>query len=78
MIKIILMAKHYQKKPSEIVNIEDPYLAYCFDECAFEIEMAALNSKGEYEWKKLRFSDDPESKKKTTNQNLIEFIKKTS
>jgi hypothetical protein len=76
MVKIIQMAKHYRKKPSEIVNINDPYLAYCFDECAFAIESEAITDKGDYNWKKIRFKDDEEAKQKTTNQSLIDFINK--
>lgn len=26
------MARRYAQRPSEIMRIEDPYLAYCFDE----------------------------------------------
>jgi len=36
-LRIIMLAKSYNKLPSEIMNIDDEYTAYCFDEACDEI-----------------------------------------
>lgn len=70
MAQIIMMAKRYQKRPSEILNIDNDYLAYCFDEVALYLELEALDDKGNYNWNKLRWKDN----KTGTNKDLIQFI----
>lgn len=37
------MAKQYQCLPSEIMHIEDPYTAYCFDEACSYILLKLSN-----------------------------------
>lgn len=70
MAQIIMMAKRYQKRPSEILNIDNDYLAYCFDEVALYLELKALDDKGNYNWNKFRWKD----KKVGTNRDLMQFI----
>lgn len=64
------MAKRYQKRPSEILNIDNDYLAYCFDEVALYLELEALDNKGNYNWNKFRWKE----KEAGTNEDLIQFI----
>ncbi|WP_313758565.1 hypothetical protein [Tissierella sp.] len=64
------MAKRYQKRPSEILNIDNDYLAYCFDEVALYLELEALDDKGNYNWNKFRWKD----KETGTNKDLIQFV----
>jgi len=68
------MAKRYKKRPSEILNIDNDYLAYCFDEVALLLEAEATNKEGEINWNKIRWKDN----KKKTNKDLIDFINKHS
>ena len=37
------MSKEFNKLPSEILNIEDEYIAYCFNEACFNILMRIKN-----------------------------------
>jgi hypothetical protein len=69
-----MMARRYNQKPSQIVNITDSYAAYCFDEAAFTLEMHALNDKGEYKWNRFKWKSD----RNRTNKDLVEFIQKHS
>lgn len=73
MAQVIIMAKHYRKRPSEILNIENDYLAYCFDEVALFLESEATDDKGNINWNKIRWDEDRKSKK--TNKDFMEFIK---
>lgn len=66
------MAKHYNKRPSEILNIDNDYLAYIFDEVALYLESEATDEKGNINWKKIRWTDN----KKRSNRDFIEFIQK--
>ncbi len=66
------MAKTYQKLPSEILRINDEYTAYCFDEVAHIIFMAALDNNGDLKWNRIRWEDDtPKS-----NKDFIEHVQK--
>lgn len=69
---MIIMGKRYQKRPSEIMNIENDYFAYIFDEAALYLESQATDDKGEINWNRIRWKDE----KKKSNKDLIEFIKK--
>jgi len=67
------MAKRYNKRPSEIMNIDNDYLAYIFDEAALYLEAEATDDKGQVNWNRIRWKGE---KKKKSNKDLIEFIKK--
>ena len=73
MAQIIMMARSYQKKPSEILVINDDYLSFCFDEAAYFMETKALDDKGKYRWNRFKWAND-ENKKKSNN-DLISFMK---
>lgn len=68
-----MMGKHYQKRPSEILNIDDGYLAYCIDEVAYYLELEAMDEKGNINWNKIKWKD--ELKKSKNNNDLINFIR---
>ena len=52
------MAKEYNQKPSKIINIENDYIAYCFDEACIFL-LSALK-----DGKKLKFDGDENQNKK--------------
>ncbi|HHY13723.1 MAG TPA: hypothetical protein GX526_03675 [Thermoanaerobacterales bacterium] len=66
------MAKHYRKRPSEILNIDNDYLAYCFDEVALYLESEATDDKGNVNWNMIKWKDN----KKESNRELVQFIQK--
>lgn len=54
------------------MDLEDPYVAYCFDEVCYYYKSKAIDDKGRYKWNLINWSD----KKKGDNKDLIEFINK--
>ena len=72
MAQVIVMSKKYQERPSKIVDIEDPYLAYCFDEVALFLESEATDDKGKFNYKRLKYADS----KPEGNRELADFIKR--
>lgn len=71
MAQVIMMAEHYQKRPSEIMDIDDPYIAFCFDEVAFLLLNYATDDKGQINWNRIRWKGE----KQNSNQEFIDFIK---
>ena len=71
MAQIIILANKHQKRPSEIMNIDNDYLAYIFDEAALLLEVEATNSEGQLNWNKIKWKD----KKTENNKDLMEFIR---
>lgn len=65
------MAKHYNKRPSEILNIDNDFLAYIFDEVALYLESEAIDDKGKYNWYKIRWESEMKN-----NKEFIEFLQK--
>lgn len=55
-----------------MLNIDNDYLAYCFDEVALFLEAYATDDRGEINWNRIRWKGE----KKKSNKDLIEFIKK--
>lgn len=70
MAHTIMIAKRYQKRPSEILNIDNDYLAYMFDETAMYLENSATDKDGNLNWNKIRWIDN----KPKTNKDLIKFM----
>ncbi len=69
------MGRHYQKRPSEIVNIDDEYIAYCFDEVCYFYTAEAMDDEGKINWNKIKW--DKEVKKNSkTNKDILEFMQK--
>lgn len=71
---MIIMAKRYQKRPSEILNIDNDYLAYMFDEVALYLESEATDDKGNINWNRVRWED--KTKSKSNNKEYIDFLLK--
>lgn len=72
MAQVIILANKYQKRPSEILHIDNDYLAYIFDEVALYLESEATDDKGNINWNRIRWKDE----KKKSNKDLIEFMQK--
>ncbi len=73
MAQVIILANRYHKRPSEVLGIDNDYLAYIFDETALYLESEATDDKGQINWNRIRWKGE---KKKKSNKDLIEFIKK--
>jgi len=71
MAQTIMMAKRYNKRPSELLGIENDYLAYIFDETAFFLENKATDKEGNIRWTSIRWSDT--KGKGSGNEALIRF-----
>ena len=69
MAQIITMAKHYRKRPSEILNINNDYAAYCFDEVAFYLQVEATDKEGNLDWSKINWVDNVR-----TNKDFMNFL----
>ena len=72
MAQIIEMSRAYQKRPSEILGIDDEYTAYCFDEVALYLLAKATDREGKLNWDRLKWRDGH----KRNNRDFMEFIKK--
>lgn len=70
---MIILANRYQKRPSEILNIDNDYLSYMFDEMALCLEAEAMDSKGKTNWNRIKWQT---GKPQNNNKELIEFIEK--
>lgn len=66
------MGKYYQKRPSEIIGIDDEYIAYCFDEVCYFYTAEAMDDKGKINWNKIKW--EKEKKGSKNNKDLMEFI----
>ena len=71
MIQTIVMAKRYNKLPSEILKLKDDYMAYMIDEVSLYLEDMATDKKGNTDWNKLL-------KKKEVNKSMIDHIKEVN
>ena len=71
MRQIIEMAKFYNKRPSEILSVEDDYVAYCFDEVCYYYLVEIIDNDGKKNWNKIKWSD----KKVEGNKEFIDFVK---
>jgi len=69
---VIILANKYRKRPSEILGIDNDYLAYCFDEAALYLESEAMDEKGNTNWNNIRW----EGEKREGNKELMKFIQK--
>jgi hypothetical protein len=74
MANLIMMAKEYQKRPSEIMGISNDYAAYCFDEVALLLRYQATDDKGNVKWNRIKWRNE----KTKTNKDLMNFIEKYS
>lgn len=74
MIRTIIMAKSYQKRPSELLEIDNGYLAYMVDEFSYFIEKELTDSKGNIHWDKIKFKDEKTPINTNNNDKFKEFL----
>ena len=67
-----MMAREYQKRPSEIMGLNNDYVAYCFDEVALFLQYQAMDKEGNVNWNRIKWKGE----KGRTNKGLMEFIEK--
>lgn len=59
MIKVLRLAQQTKSRASEIIGIDDSWLAYCFDEvCMIYNDYSYDHEKYLYDYTKLTFSED--------------------
>ena len=54
---ILILAKQYQKRPREIIGVDDPYMAYCFDEACLYIQQKQESGQNAKYWHEATFED---------------------
>ncbi len=69
------MSKRYNQRPSSVLNIDNDYLAYMFDEVALYLESEAMDDQGNINWNKIRWKKD-KTEKQQSNKDFVEFVKK--
>lgn len=69
MAEVIMMAKNYRVRPSELLGIEGEYAAFCFDEAAFYMLAEATDKDGKINWNKFKWRGG-----KKTNEDFIRYI----
>jgi hypothetical protein len=63
-------ARQWKARPSELLDIRDPYVAYCFDEaCAYIAEQMERKKKPKFPKPK-----DADGDVKTTNSDVIQGL----
>lgn len=75
MVQIIQMAQRYQRKPSEILNIDYDLLAYMVDEFSYYLEVGLMDKQGTTRWDKVKYKND-EKKIEDPNKKMMEHIEK--
>lgn len=73
MARTINMARRYNKRPSEIINVDNDYLAYCFDELAMIFEDEAMDEGGNLNWNKIKWKSESNNVV-NNNDEMIKFI----
>lgn len=68
-LNILIMAKRYRQRPSDILGVTDDYAAYCFDEACIFLYNALE------EGKELHFKGDGIDKKPKHYKTVSEFYK---
>jgi len=67
--------QQYKKSPSEVLGLDDPYLAFCFDEAIAHIEsFMYYDDKGKLKWRKTPHWIDDESIKPKNNSELFKMM----
>lgn len=68
------MARHYNQRPSEILGLDDGYIAYCFDEVCYYYLSEVIDDDGKYNWSMIKWSEDKAVA--NTNKEFIEHVEK--
>lgn len=74
MVQILRLAHQTKNRASEIVGIDDPWLAYCFDEvCMLYNDHAYDKEKYVYDYLNIIFTEDKEEGQ-SSNQRFINHL----
>lgn len=76
MIQVIHMAEKYNKRPSEILNIEYDLLAFMVDEFSTYLEMELIDKKGIVRWDKLKLGIETIEETEDPNEKMIKHMEK--
>lgn len=71
---VIAQAKEFKKLPSEILFIEDEYVAYCFNEACFYLMMRLKNG-DKPNYRKFEEQERLSKQGKTSYSNFKDFYK---
>ena len=77
-LRVIAVATTYKRRPSEIMDICDPYLAYCFDEALMYIK-SQIQDKKKPNFARFRSQEENDNiaKSRTVeNKTFSAFVKK--
>ena len=69
---MIAMSREYQTRPSQLLGIDDEYVAYCLDEVCLYLLSEATDDKGKVNWNKIKWQNSDIN----PNQAFIDFLKK--
>jgi hypothetical protein len=64
------MAKAYRTRPSQLLGLNDPYLAYCLDEVALWLTVEATDKEGRLNLDRVKWKD----RKPKSNTDFINFV----
>lgn len=70
MANVIMMARNYRVRPSELLGIEGEYAAFCFDEAAFYMLAEATDKDGKVNWNKFKWRGGGTK----GNEDFVRFI----
>lgn len=74
-MRVINQSQRYKLRPSEILNIDDDYTAFCLDEaCMFIISMLEETDKDDKQVNRPKWAEE-ETEEVTNNDSLIEALK---
>ena len=79
-IRVISQSKIYSKRPSDILEIEDSYLAFCFDEACLYIQsmLSQKDKEDNFVNKPKWIDDDVKTEKQNNNRSAIEWMQSHS
>ncbi len=69
MAQMIMMAREYRCKPSDILGLTD-WAAYCFNEVAFYLLAKAMDNEGRLNWGRIRWVGE----KLKGNKDFMAFV----
>lgn len=74
MVQTIIIAKKTNTRPSEILGIDYPYLAYMVDEFSLFLESQVTDDKGKVNWDRIKTKSE-NGKVVKDNSEFMEHIK---
>lgn len=75
-MRIINQSRTYKLRPSEVINIDDEYTAFCFDEaCMFIVQMLEETDKNGKYVNEAKWHVEKEEETDSNNSDLIDAIR---